>query len=140
LAEVCKDNLVRKPISAQQKYKHIPPNDQISSLEMNDNNMFVLLKSCQKLKIFETQTFTLVREIDTNANWLKLILTESIFLFDSTSRVVYWYDQHSFEKLNEENISEQLPETNLMINSDKTKHITFYNSKAMKSILFSNHI
>jgi hypothetical protein len=120
--------------------KHAPLGSLIEGFEMNDSNIFILLKSSLKLKIFETKMFTLIKEINTRADRLKLRSTESIFLFDSKDQVVYWYDQHSFERLSEKNISDQLlNERDLLVNSDKTNHVAFYNSTSMKSLVFLNY-
>jgi hypothetical protein len=103
----------------------------IVNVQMNDQFVFFLCSS-KKLKIFNVKTGNLVKEIDTNANQIKLVTTEYLILFDSINRKVHLYEQFGeFCKLDDIDLAQSL-ETGLIINRDKSKNLAFYNSTCMK--------
>jgi hypothetical protein len=103
----------------------------IIGVEMNDKLAFFLCSS-KKLKIFNVQTGNLIKEIETNANQIKLVPTEYFILFDSINRHVHLYEQFGeFRKLDDVDLAQSL-ETGLIINRDQSKDLVFYNSTSMK--------
>jgi hypothetical protein len=99
--------------------------------EMNDECVFFLCND-NKLKIFEIESGDLVKEIETGANQIKLTSVDCFVLFDSTSRMVYLYEQTGeFCKIHEINLAKSL-EADLKINRDKFRTLAFYNSTYMK--------
>jgi hypothetical protein len=104
---------------------------QILDLEASDKHLFVLYSN-QQLKIFQLKASCLVKEINVNANQLKLVSTDYLALFNSTSRTVYLYNQdRRFDKVKELNLTESI-EPGSKLSSDKTKFIAFYNNNQMK--------
>jgi hypothetical protein len=103
----------------------------IIGVQMNEQLAFYLCSS-KKLKIFNVQTGNLVKEIETNANQIKLVPTENLILFDSTNRKVHLFEQFGeFRKLDDIDLAQSL-ETGLIINRDKSKNLVFYSSTCMK--------
>jgi hypothetical protein len=103
------------------------------SIEMNEDYLFALC-STQKLKIFNLARYDLVKEISINADQIKLVSTEFLALYDSTSRMLCLYNQGAefeFALLEKINLVGSI-ETGLKLARDKTRFISFYNEKKMK--------
>jgi hypothetical protein len=103
------------------------------AVQINEQFMFFLGKF-KKLKIFSIESGLLVKEIETNANQIKLVSTDYLVLFDSEKRVVYFYEQNGeFRKLDEVDLAQSI-DTNLVVSRDRSSILSFYNSKLMKYV------
>jgi hypothetical protein len=116
--------------------KHLDPittqvGNTIVDIQMNNEYVFALC-NCKKLKIFEIESGDLVKEIETDADQIKLVSVDRLVLFDSANRVVHLYDQSGeFCKLEEDNLAQSL-ERDLKINRDQSNCLAFYNSTSMR--------
>jgi hypothetical protein len=101
------------------------------NLEMNDQYVFCLCNT-NKLKTFDLTTFDLVKEIDTNANQLKLTSASYFFLFNSASRLIQLYDlANGCQKIEEIDLSDNI-DVDSTIAQDKTNYISFFKNKTIK--------
>ncbi len=92
------------------------------NFKMSDRYLFALCIG-EKLKIFGLPSFNRIREIDLNADQMKLVSTDYLALFDSKSRMVYLYEQDDEQISLAESI-----EDGFTLASDQNKSISFYNS------------
>jgi hypothetical protein len=105
---------------------------QVINFEMNDQFLFFLCTT-DKLKIFDVDSFDLVKEIDTNANRIKLVSTDYLLLFDSSTRIGYFYQQErDFDKLDEIDFANLIEKGFRLSERDKTEFISFYDSTSIK--------
>jgi hypothetical protein len=105
----------------------------IVDLDMNDEKIFVLCNN-NKFKIFDFETFEVLMEVDTKASQIKLVSLDYLVLFDAASRLVYLYEQSGeFRKLDDRDFTQSL-ETGLTLSRDKSRFVSFYNVKSMKSL------
>ncbi len=102
-----------------------------SDLEMSEKYLFVLCNT-HKLKIFDLQTFDLVKEIDVNATQMKLVSTDYLALFNPTSRMMYFYSEDGDFALDEEVSLAESIEAGLTLAHDKTRFISFFNHNLIK--------
>jgi hypothetical protein len=101
------------------------------TLEMNDQYVLCLCNT-NKLKIFDTKNFNLVKEIDTYANQFKLTSTNFCFLFNSTSRLIQLYHlANGYQKLEEIDLSDYI-DVGSTIGQDKTNYISFFKNNTIK--------
>jgi hypothetical protein len=101
------------------------------SLEMTDRNVFILDLENLELKIFDLETFDLVKVIDVDADQMKLVAKRHLALFNSRERVLYLYDQVSFEKKDEINLEASI-EHGFNMAHDSTSRISFCNQHQIK--------
>jgi hypothetical protein len=101
-------------------------------VDVQINNQFVFfLCTKNKLEIFEIESGDLVKQIETDANQLKLVMTEYLILFDSVYRQVHLYEQFGeFRKLDEADLAQSL-EKGFTINRNQSNYLAFYNSTCM---------
>jgi hypothetical protein len=102
-------------------------------VEMNETYLFVICSN-RKLKIFDLNKFDLVKEIDVNANKMKLASTRFLVLFCSTSRVMYLFDQCGDFALHEKISLAESIDAGLTLARDTTKFVSFYNESQIKYI------
>jgi hypothetical protein len=101
----------------------------VTSLELNEKHIFFLCET-KKLKIFDIETFDLVKEIETSADRIKLASIEILILFDSEERMVYFYNQsEDFDFLDEFYLGDVV-HSDFFISRDKTEYLTFFNSRS----------
>jgi hypothetical protein len=117
------------PGKSMDKIKDVVTN-KVVDFEMNEKHIFFLCGT-KKLKIFDLETFDLVKEIDTSADRIKLASTDILILFDSEERMVYSYNQfEDFDKLDEFYLGDLLQLKVKMSRGDKTEYLSFYNYKS----------
>jgi hypothetical protein len=104
--------------------------------EMSDKYLFVLTKH-QKFMIIDLKSSEVLEEIAVNADQLKLVSTDYLALFDSTSRMIYLYDQNEpFDFYEEVNLGEAI-EDDMELLKDKSKYFTFYNETQMEYFMLN---
>jgi hypothetical protein len=102
------------------------------NMVMSETHLFVLC-STRKLKIFDLGNFELVKEIDVNADQMKLVSDDGLALFDSASRKVYLFEPGNDFSLNKEVSLVRYIDTYFYANlpvtlaRDQTKSISFCN-------------
>jgi hypothetical protein len=101
---------------------------------MNDNHLFILCPTTKKLSIFDLQTCVLVKEIDSQADRIKLVSNSYFILIQLNDKIVHLYKQSgAFEKLDQ--IELEIDDFDLSDNG-KSSTISFYNKSFAKSIDF----
>jgi hypothetical protein len=102
---------------------------------MNDKYLFFLCNT-QQLKIFDITTLDLVREIEADADQIKLDSKDYLFLFNTAFSKLSVYKQvEDFKQLEEFDLAESIYEEMIMA-CDKTSFVSFYNSKLKKHNLY----
>jgi hypothetical protein len=108
---------------------------------MNNVNLFILCDNLNKkvLRIFDLNTFDLVKEIDVKADRIKLVSNSYIILFDEHKKVLYLYDQSDdFEKLNQVDMKPWLERDELtLVFNEKSSTIVFASYTQVKDIHFN---
>jgi hypothetical protein len=108
----------------------------ILNIEMNDNHLFILWNN-KKLRVHDLKTIRSVKEINVDAHQIKLVSTDYLALFNSTSRMMFFYDQDKdFDFEVEVNLAKEI-DANLTLVQDKTKKFTFFSKTKMKCINFN---
>ena len=91
-----------------------------------------MLSNYKRLTIFDIIEFAQVKEINVNADQMKLVSNDFLALYDSTSRKIYLFGQSDDFTLEKEiNLANKI-ETGLWLASDKTRSLSFYNQTQLK--------
>ncbi len=102
---------------------------------MSETHLFVLC-STGKLKIFDLERFELTKEIEVNADKMKLVSPDHLALFDTDSCMAYLFEQDCYFNLTEKFEFSNSLAVGLKLASDKTKSLAFYNQTQMKYLSF----
>jgi hypothetical protein len=102
---------------------------------MNDNNLFILCKDNEVLRIFNLNTFDLVKEIGSKADEIKLVSDSYFILTHCDDQVAHLYSQLGvFEKLDQVELSQ---DDLYSLNCDKSSNIIMYHQARAKSLSFN---
>jgi hypothetical protein len=114
----------------------------IYQIKINEYNLFILCTNdeTKMVRIFDLNTFDLVKEIEVEADRMKLVSTSHLILFNSNEKVLYSYNQSDdFEKLDQVDMKPSLDFDELMfVTSDKSSIISFCDKSRTKFTFFDN--
>jgi hypothetical protein len=110
-------------------------------MRMNENHLFILCKkNSSLLRIFDLNTCDLVKELEVEADQMKLVSTTHLILFDSDKQVLFLYNQSDdFDKLEHVDLKPWLESEELNLSGCGTSsQILFYNQSCVKCTSFNN--
>jgi hypothetical protein len=101
---------------------------------INVSHMFVLCKESEVLRIFDLNTFDLVKEIVAKAGAIKLVSNSHFILIHFNECMVHLYSQSgNFEKLDQ--VELEIDDL-YSVNDDKSSNIILFNCFRAKSLCF----
>jgi hypothetical protein len=92
---------------------------------INDKYVFILTKS-NGLKIFDLDSFGLVKEIDVRGDQMRLVSTSDLLVFDANDRELCVFEQDIDLRLNEKVSLRGLIDAGLGLARDTTRTVSFY--------------